>query len=533
MKMPKKKNKSCEESNERKLISAKELEGFLMNNIVREFMEGLFADTPYAPPSITYRWWGYNGDIYDFGYRYKEDTPCHWEIFTRKNNASGDNVNIKIYNDHIVFMKESSEFQAVRFNRMLKLFNDLAKEFDLKKFYDTEESEALQEVAKTEINESKITEGEMKMENEENYIKMDGEKDSFEGGAIRYTKKGKGRYDLIPSQQIHDILDYAKLNWDSIVGKDDDFCSIHNVLMSAYPDADDLTYDNYIEIIINIVRYCYIVASNNQIFDAFMMGFVKMLKDLAIHYEMGAEKYGVDNWKNGIPETKGERGGSFRDSGLRHLQQLLDGKTDEPHQIAAIWNFIGAMYVRKHQDNKTDEHAGLKESNIENRQTTIDTISHINGDKDEIIIDLSHPDSRFGNVCVISTNGNKFNVSFGTDYNHIQTYSLNKDKISVSRSVTYFDGLREESYTISGMNSLNDEHVKIDLSRSFSFEDKNGKSSVTARIYKGFHIESESDPLCIFFRVEHESYPKLIENKLWDKLYDDAFKDIVTDIRPV
>jgi hypothetical protein len=303
--------------------------------------------------------------------------------------------------------------------------------------------------------------------------------------------------------------------------------------MSAYPDADDLTYDNYIEIIINIIRYSYIAAAKNPIFNFFMIGFVKMLKDLAIHYEMGAEKYGVDNWKKGIPETKGERGGSFRDSGLRHLQQLLDGKTDEPHQIAAIWNFIGAMYVRKHQDNKTDEHTGLKESNIENRQTTIDTISHINGDKDEIIIDLSHPDSRFGNVCVISTNGNKFNVSFGTDYNHIQTYSLNKDKISVSRSVTYFDGLREESYTISGMNSLNDEHVKIDLSRSFSFEDKNGKSSVTARIYKGFHMESESDPLCIFFRAEHESYPKLIENKLWDKLYDDAFKDIVTDIRPV
>lgn len=207
----------------------------------------------------------------------------------------------------------------------------------------------LSELIKDESAESKLTEGEREMKNEDNYIKMDGEKDSFEGGAIRYTKKGKGRYDLIPSQQIHDILDYAKLNWDNIIGKDEEFCSIHNVLMSAYPDADDLTYDNYIEIIINIIRYCYIVTASNQVFDAFMIGFVKMLKDLAIHYEMGAEKYGADNWKNGIPETKGERGGSFRDSGLRHLQQLLDGQTDEPHQISAIWNFIGAMYVKKHQ----------------------------------------------------------------------------------------------------------------------------------------------------------------------------------------
>ena len=379
-------------------------------------------------------------------------------------------------------------------------------------------------------DESKITEGEKEMENEDNYIKMDGEKDSFEGGAIRYTKKGKGRYDLIPSQQIHDILDYAKQNWDNIIGKDNEFRSIHNVLMSAYPDADDLTYDNYIEIIINIIRYDYVAIKGNQIFHSFMAGFVKMLKDLAIHYEMGAEKYGVDNWKNGIPETKGERGGSFRDSGLRHLQQLLDGQRDEPHQISAIWNFIGAMYVKKHQDNKTEEHTNFKESDIENPsndEITIDVSSP------EIAIDLSHPDLSFGNVCAIATTENKFIVSFGTGHKNIQTYALGKDKISVSRSVTYFDGFREESYTISGMNLLNNEHVKIDLSRSFSIDDKNGKSSVTARIYKGFHMESESDPLCIFFRVEHQSYPRLIENKLWDKLYDDAFKDIVTDVRPV
>lgn len=371
-------------------------------------------------------------------------------------------------------------------------------------------------------NELEIKQGEKEMENKDNYIKMDGEKDSFEGGAIRYTKKGKGRYDLIPSQQIHDILSYAKLNWDSIVGKDDDFCSIHNVLMSAYPDADDLTYDNYIEIIINIIRYSYIAAAKNPIFNFFMIGFVKMLKDLAIHYEMGAEKYGVDNWKKGIPETKGERGGSFRDSGLRHLQQLLDGKTDEPHQIAAIWNFIGAMYVRKHQNDKTNEHTDFKESDIDNPLNP------------EITIDLSHPDPSFGNICVISTTENKFVVGFGADYNHIQAYSLDKDEISVVRSVTdCFSGIRKESYTITGMNPSH-EHVKIDLSRLFSInDDKNGKSSVTVRIYKGFHTESGSSPQCIFFRVEHESCPKRIENELWNKLYDDAFKDIVADIRPV
>lgn len=402
---------------------------------------------------------------------------------------------------------------------------------------------------KTNDDESKITEGEKEMENENNYIKMDGEKDSFEGGAIRYTKNGKGRYDLIPSQQIHDILDYAKLNWGNIVGKDDDFCSIHNVLISAYPDADDLTYDNYIEIIINIVRYSYIAAAKNQIFDAFMMGFVKMLKDLAVHYEMGAEKYGVDNWKNGIPETKGERGGSFRDSGLRHLQQLLDGKTDEPHQIAAIWNFVGAMYVRKHQNDNTEEHTNLKEVDIENSSNDEITEEHTdlkesdieNQSNDEITfelphgditIDLSHPDLSFGNICVIFMAGNEFNVSFGTDNTHIQAYSFDRDKISVSRSTTYSYGMRRELYTITGMNSSH-EHIKIDLLRTTSLDDESGKSSIQAKIYKGFHMTTKPGPQCIFFKVEHESYPRPVEDELWDKLYDDEFKDIVADISPV
>lgn len=151
----------------------------------------------------------------------------------------------------------------------------------------------------------------------------------------------------------------------------------------------------------------------------------------------------------------------------------------------------------------------------------------------EIIINLSHPDSRFGNICGgISTTRNKFIVSFGTDYNHIQTCSLDKDKISVVRSVIYFDGFREESYTITGMTDSH-VHIKIELTRSFSIENETGKSTVQARIYKGFHMETKSEPQCIVFRAEHESYPKLIENKLWDKLYDDAFKDIVTDVRPV
>jgi hypothetical protein len=59
------------------------------------------------------------------------------------------------------------------------------------------------------------------------------------------------------------------------------------------------------------------------------------LRALAIHYQKGCEKYGDRNWEHGIPV-----GSSFLDSGIRHLEQVVDGRTDENHFIAGIWNAI-------------------------------------------------------------------------------------------------------------------------------------------------------------------------------------------------
>ena len=545
------------DTSERKRISTKKLDDFLMNNIVREFIEGEFADAPYAPPSITYEWRDDNGDVYHFGYRYKEDIP-HWEIFTSKNDKSDDNVNIKIYNEFIVFMRESSEFQAVCFDRMFKLFNDLAKEFDLKKFGDDEmidfESEAPQEVVKAETNESKITEGEKEMENKDNYIKMDGEKDSFEGGAIRYTKKGKGRYDLIPSRQIHDILSYAKLNWDNIIGKDDKFCSIYNVLMSAYPDTDDgLSYNNYIEIIINIIRYCYIVTSNNQNFYAFMLGFVKMLKDLAIHYEMGAEKYGVDNWKHGIPEAKGERGGSFKDSGLRHLQQLLDGQTDEPHQIAAIWNFIGAMYVirnlidtisgKKHQDT-CENHDEMKNSDCSEICNSLkDLLGNTlfeDDDQDmnhlieemmsDTVIDLSHPDPDMDFKCFLM--GNIHTNNFGIVFNPNDKkdwHIFNKNKVSITVFREYCTHLECDHFEITGID-IHGVQCKLNIDRS-SITNLDSEFNVKVELSTDLEVKQAPQEV-VLYKFDFRSTPKKIPKDLWDRFYYNFLSNAV-EVRPV
>jgi hypothetical protein len=58
---------------------------------------------------------------------------------------------------------------------------------------------------------------------------------------------------------------------------------------------------------------------------------------LAQHFENGAVKYADRNWEGGIPVSV------YVDSGLRHGFKYAAGLIDEPHAIAAAWNFLCAM----------------------------------------------------------------------------------------------------------------------------------------------------------------------------------------------
>ena len=156
---------------------------------------------------------------------------------------------------------------------------------------------------------------------DDDYIKMDGEYHEFEGGAIRYTKTGKGKFDLIPWETV-------KLITDKII--DDPMIDVYTTEMDV---LITLTHRDPIELIINITAVKY----GDGVFTA--DAFAWMLRDLAIHYEKGAEKYGVDNWKKGIPAS------SFWDSGCRHTCQFINGMVDEPHWISAIWNMIGYLWT--------------------------------------------------------------------------------------------------------------------------------------------------------------------------------------------
>jgi hypothetical protein len=52
----------------------------------------------------------------------------------------------------------------------------------------------------------------------------------------------------------------------------------------------------------------------------------------AKHMQNGIAKYGERNWEKGIPLH------SYIDSAKRHLDDLMEGKKDENHAWAALWN---------------------------------------------------------------------------------------------------------------------------------------------------------------------------------------------------
>ena len=56
------------------------------------------------------------------------------------------------------------------------------------------------------------------------------------------------------------------------------------------------------------------------------------LRSIAKRFEDGATKYGRDNWMKGIPLSR------YCDASHRHLWALRDGKTDEDHFGAVLWN---------------------------------------------------------------------------------------------------------------------------------------------------------------------------------------------------
>ncbi len=72
---------------------------------------------------------------------------------------------------------------------------------------------------------------------------------------------------------------------------------------------------------------------------------VSALRAVARRFEDGAEKYGRDNWKKGIPVSR------YVDSINRHLWQFMEEDRAEDHLSAVIWNAM-CLYETKNRIDK-------------------------------------------------------------------------------------------------------------------------------------------------------------------------------------
>jgi hypothetical protein len=63
----------------------------------------------------------------------------------------------------------------------------------------------------------------------------------------------------------------------------------------------------------------------------------RAMREVAIHYEQGAVKYGENNYLKGIKLSV------FLDSGIRHAFKILGGEHDERHDRAAAWNMLAFL----------------------------------------------------------------------------------------------------------------------------------------------------------------------------------------------
>lgn len=152
-------------------------------------------------------------------------------------------------------------------------------------------------------------------------IKDSGERVSFETGAVRDIQDDKGRFDLMPLEFVSVIV----LKGVSDKSKKE---HIFNKLEKFQDETDDY------------MKYQILVGVLGQfIFAYYDDDAVEAMLELSIHFREGAEKYGEDNWKKGIPEW------SYFSSAVRHLLKCIRGDEDENHKRAFMWNIMCLMWT--------------------------------------------------------------------------------------------------------------------------------------------------------------------------------------------
>ena len=148
-------------------------------------------------------------------------------------------------------------------------------------------------------------------------IKDSGRRRTFETGAVRDIAEGKGRCDVMPLFDIGNTFDDNILR---LIGSYVEHGNLSNLELAARLFVENELTENSHDVLL----------------------------DLAVFYEKGLLKYGEGNWTLGIPLH------CFIDSGVRHYLKYMAGRTDEPHDLAFLWNIFGAMWTHRNKPEMID-----------------------------------------------------------------------------------------------------------------------------------------------------------------------------------
>ena len=142
-------------------------------------------------------------------------------------------------------------------------------------------------------------------------IKDSGSRRIFDSGAVRDIEEGKGRCDLMPLGIIASLMDTQF--------KSNILYHLHLYMQKGHTE--------------DLYKVLYIFSGLRE------WTIPQMLLEVSIHYEQGCNKYGERNWEKGIPLH------AYIDSALRHYLKFLDGRKDERHDRAFVWNILGALWT--------------------------------------------------------------------------------------------------------------------------------------------------------------------------------------------
>ena len=138
-------------------------------------------------------------------------------------------------------------------------------------------------------------------------------RETFESGAVRDTTDY--RYDLIPIQTLHLLLDFphSNIRAQALISA-----------LSAYYTSED---EDVMTVLVNLSEFVKVQVSQ-----------LAHLYAQAMHE--GAGKYGENNWRKGIPAP------NLLNHALHHLFKLVSGDQSENHRSHLVWNVLTLIHFR-------------------------------------------------------------------------------------------------------------------------------------------------------------------------------------------